>query len=103
MAPSSLIRGVSKVPVFLGLFLILCLASPYEARADADGADYEALKAYSEAFFLTAPLESQRSRSKRLKPKCLKEVGEFREVRESTSTRSGAPPLALGDGGRPHV
>ena len=51
MAPSNLIRGVSKAPVFLGLSLILCIASPCGARADTDGADHEALKADSEAFF----------------------------------------------------
>ena len=51
MARSNLIRGVSKVPVFLGLILILCLVSPRGAPADTGGADYEALKADSEAFF----------------------------------------------------
>ena len=51
MAPSNLIRGVSRAPVFLALSLILCLASPCGARADTGGADYEALKADSEAFF----------------------------------------------------
>ncbi|MDE0263786.1 MAG: DUF1592 domain-containing protein [Bryobacterales bacterium] len=51
MTPSNLIRGVSKAPVFLALSLILCLASPCEARADTGGARHEALKADSEAFF----------------------------------------------------
>jgi len=51
MAPCNLIRGVSKAPVFLGFSLILCLASPCEARADTGGADHEALKADSEAYF----------------------------------------------------
>ena len=51
MAPSNPIRGVSKAPPFLGLSLILCLASPSGARADTGGADHEALKADSEAFF----------------------------------------------------
>ena len=51
MAPSNSIQGVSKAPVFLALSLILCLASPCEARADTGGARYEALKAESEAFF----------------------------------------------------
>ena len=51
MPPSSLIRGVSNAPVFLGLSLILCLASPCAARADTGSADHEALKADSEAFF----------------------------------------------------
>ena len=51
MAPSNLIRGDSKAPVFLGLSLILCLASPCGGRADTGGADHEALKADSEAFF----------------------------------------------------
>jgi len=51
MAPCNLIRGVSKAPVFLGFSLILCLASPCEARADTGGADHQALKADSEAYF----------------------------------------------------
>ena len=51
MAPFNLIRGESKVPVCLGLSLILCLASPRGGRADTGGADHEALKADSEAFF----------------------------------------------------
>ena len=51
MAPSNWIQGVSKAPLFLGLYLILCLASPCGARADSGGADHEALKADSEAFF----------------------------------------------------
>ena len=51
MATSNRIRSVSKTPALLGLSLILCLASPREALADTGGADYEALKADSEAFF----------------------------------------------------
>ena len=51
MAPRNLIRGVSKAPVSLGFSLILCLGSPCEARADTGGADHEALKADSEAYF----------------------------------------------------
>ena len=51
MAPCNLIRGDSAAPVFLFLALIFCLASPCGARADTGGADYEALKADSEAFF----------------------------------------------------
>ena len=51
MAPSNWIQGVSKAPLFLGLYLIWCLASPCGARADSGDADHEALKADSEAFF----------------------------------------------------
>ncbi len=51
MAPSDWIQGVSNATLLLGLYVILCLASPCGARADAGGADHEALKADSEAFF----------------------------------------------------
>ncbi|MXY70488.1 MAG: DUF1592 domain-containing protein [Acidobacteriia bacterium] len=51
MPPPSSIRGVSKAPVFLGLSLILGLVSPCGARADTGGADHEALRADSEAYF----------------------------------------------------
>ena len=51
MAPSNWIQGVSNAPLLLGLHVILCLASPCGARADSGGADHEALKADSEAFF----------------------------------------------------
>jgi len=51
MPPSNSIRGVSRAPVFLGLSLILGLVSPCGARADTGGADHEALRADSEAYF----------------------------------------------------
>ena len=51
MTPSATVSPVSKVPVFLGLSLVLCLVSPCGARAKTAGADHEALKADSEAFF----------------------------------------------------
>ncbi len=51
MPPPSSIRGVSKAPVFLGLSLILGLVAPCGARADTGGADHEALRADSEAYF----------------------------------------------------
>ena len=51
MTPSNMVRPASKVPVFLGFCLILCLTSPGRARADTRGPDLEALKADSEAFF----------------------------------------------------
>ncbi len=51
MAPTNWIQGVSNAPLLLGLYVILCLASPCGARADSGGADHEALKADSEAFF----------------------------------------------------
>ena len=51
MTPSDTVSPFSKVPVFLGLFLVLSLVSPYGPRAETGGADHEALKADSEAFF----------------------------------------------------
>ena len=51
MAPSKLIRSLSTVPVLPGIPLIFCLALPCGARADAGGADHEALKADAEAYF----------------------------------------------------
>ena len=51
MTPSNMVSPVSRAPVFLGLSLILCLAPPCAVRADTGGADHEALKADSEAFF----------------------------------------------------
>ena len=51
MTPSDTVSPVSKVPVFLRLSLVLCLVSPCGARAETGGADHEALKAESEAFF----------------------------------------------------
>jgi hypothetical protein len=49
MATSVAIRRVSKPPVSLGFFLILCLLSPGAARS----ADHAALKADAEEFFRT--------------------------------------------------
>ncbi len=51
MSPSNMVSPVSKVPALLGLSLILCLASPWGARASRGAADHEALRADAEAFF----------------------------------------------------
>ena len=51
MAPSILIRHLSKTPLSLGFCLILCLVSPGGSQANSAAADDEALKADAQTFF----------------------------------------------------